>query len=187
MDDIYGIRRANFASLLASRPLADLPKEVDRAARLDIGPSMWSQLKNPAYKIGDSIARQIETQLGLEYGWMDQSPSSGYSGGSTESKRNPLTALVSQSVRIQPETMLIAWQWVRAFETAEGAKWPGLKRMQVLADVYEELVADGGQLSDDRHDEYLKRMDLSVQRRNGGSDERGKGDGSEAAGAGGGG
>lgn len=184
MDDIYDIRRANFALLLASSPLATLPKEVDRAARLNIGPSMWSQLKSPNYKIGDSIARQIEVQLGLEYGWLDNRPDS---YGSTTGERNPLMTLASQPVRIHPETLLMAWRWMRAFETAEGVKWPGLKRMQVLADVYAEIEADGGQLSDDRHDEYLKRMDLSVQRRKGGGDGRGEGVGTEAAGTGGGG
>lgn len=72
MDDIYATRRKNLLRLLDSPPLSKLNRELDRAVALDVSPSMYSQLKSPAYKIGDPIARKIEDQVGLEYGWMDQ-------------------------------------------------------------------------------------------------------------------
>lgn len=53
---------------------AGLPaKGLDQAfaRKLEISPSMWSQIKS-ARPIGDKLARQIEGHCGVEPGWLDQ-------------------------------------------------------------------------------------------------------------------
>ncbi|MES2187059.1 MAG: hypothetical protein V4505_21105 [Pseudomonadota bacterium] len=53
---------------------AGLPaKGLDQAfaQKLEISPSMWSQVKS-ARPIGDTLARQIECHCGVEAGWLDR-------------------------------------------------------------------------------------------------------------------
>lgn len=71
MDNIYEIRRKNFEYVVALPALADLQYEVDKADLVGVSKSMWSQAKNPEYRIGDDLARKIELALGLEPNWMD--------------------------------------------------------------------------------------------------------------------
>jgi len=49
------------------------PKGLEQAfaARLQISPSMWSQIKS-ARPIGDKLARQIEQLCGKGVGWLDE-------------------------------------------------------------------------------------------------------------------
>lgn len=49
------------------------PKGLEQAfaARLQISPSMWSQVKS-ARPIGDKLARQIEQLCGKPAGWLDE-------------------------------------------------------------------------------------------------------------------
>lgn len=49
------------------------PKGLEQAfaARLQISPSMWSQIKS-ARPIGDKLARQIEQLCGKAAGWLDE-------------------------------------------------------------------------------------------------------------------
>ena len=48
------------------------PKGLEQAfaARLEISPSMWSQIKS-SRPIGDKLARQIEQHQGKAAGWLD--------------------------------------------------------------------------------------------------------------------
>jgi hypothetical protein len=71
-------RRQNVLALFqafAEKALADgiSPKGLEQAfaARLQISPSMWSQIKS-ARAIGDKLARQIETLSGQPPGWLDE-------------------------------------------------------------------------------------------------------------------
>jgi hypothetical protein len=53
---------------------AGLPaKGLDQAFanKLEISPSMWSQIKS-ARPIGDTLARQIERHCGVDAGWLDR-------------------------------------------------------------------------------------------------------------------
>ncbi|WP_038214144.1 hypothetical protein [Xenophilus azovorans] len=53
---------------------AGLPaKGLDQAfaKKLEISPSMWSQIKS-ARPIGDTLARQIERHCGVDAGWLDR-------------------------------------------------------------------------------------------------------------------
>lgn len=45
--------------------------EAAFATRLEISPSMWSQIKS-ARPIGDKLARQIEVHCGKPTGWLDE-------------------------------------------------------------------------------------------------------------------
>jgi len=49
------------------------PKGIEQAfaARLEISPSMWSQIKS-ARPIGDKLARQIERHCDKPAGWLDE-------------------------------------------------------------------------------------------------------------------
>ena len=76
--DTTTTRRRN-AALLHRRFLeeaiaAGLPaKGLDQAfaKKLEISPSMWSQIKSHR-PIGDTLARQIEQHCGAEAGWLDR-------------------------------------------------------------------------------------------------------------------
>jgi hypothetical protein len=72
------IRRQNALALFqlyAEQALAagNSPKGLEQtfAARLEISPSMWSQIKS-ARPIGDKLARQIERHCGKPLGWLDE-------------------------------------------------------------------------------------------------------------------
>jgi hypothetical protein len=49
------------------------PKGLEQsfAAKLEISPSMWSQIKS-SRPIGDKLARQIEQHCGKPCGWLDE-------------------------------------------------------------------------------------------------------------------
>jgi hypothetical protein len=49
------------------------PKGLEQAfaVRLQVSPSMWSQIKS-SRPIGDKLARQIEAACGCEAGWLDE-------------------------------------------------------------------------------------------------------------------
>jgi len=61
-------------SFLEEAIAAGLPaKGLDQAfaKKLEISPSMWSQIKS-ARPIGDTLARQIERHCGVDVGWLDR-------------------------------------------------------------------------------------------------------------------
>ncbi|MFT4101769.1 MAG: hypothetical protein QM674_12160 [Burkholderiaceae bacterium] len=77
MSDRTTIRRRNTLALFqahAEQALAggEPPKGLEQAfaSRLQISPSMWSQIK-ASRPIGDKLARQIETLTGQPAGWLD--------------------------------------------------------------------------------------------------------------------
>ena len=83
MNNITRIRRDNALALFqqhAGRAMAtgSAPKglEQDFAARLQISPSMWSQIKS-SRPIGDKLARQIERLCGHPSGWLDEPQADG--------------------------------------------------------------------------------------------------------------
>lgn len=76
--NISVIRRQNAATLFqsyAEQRVADgvSPKGLEQsfAARLQISPSMWSQIKS-SRPIGDKLARQIEHLSDKPVGWLDE-------------------------------------------------------------------------------------------------------------------
>ena len=123
MEDIYGIRRANFAELVAGikarRPGL---REQDVASELDLGASHYSQIKSGKI-IGDDVARKIEVALNLEYGWMDQARREEANDPLfdelaaaffvREPLPNPSTYAPSHSLRIDPDTISAALKLVR--------------------------------------------------------------------------
>ena len=78
MSNITLTRRENALALFqdyAEKALAagTSPKGLEQsfAAKLQISPSMWSQIKS-ARPIGDKLARQIESACGRPTGWLDE-------------------------------------------------------------------------------------------------------------------
>lgn len=160
--DIYAIRRRRLADAHALPALARLTKKQDRARLLDLSPSMYSQLLNPAYRIGDDIARKIEAHLGLRAGWMDGLNDS--REGTVSEPSNPY-GLASQFQRPDPAILVEAERWALIFQAATGAKFSDLERMERVAEVYGQIVADGGSLSDQHHQAYLRQLEDAVNRR----------------------
>lgn len=78
VSDFTLVRRQNVLALFQSHAERALsqgapPKglEQDFAARLQISPSMWSQIKS-ARPIGNKLARQIEAACDRPSGWLDE-------------------------------------------------------------------------------------------------------------------
>ena len=78
MSDFTLIRRQNVLALFQtyaghalSQGIAPKGLEQDYAARLQISPSMWSQIKS-ARPIGNKLARQIEAACDQPNGWLDE-------------------------------------------------------------------------------------------------------------------
>lgn len=78
VSNITTARRRNAVALFqdyAEKALASgvPPKGLEQAfaAKLQISPSMWSQIKS-SRPIGDKLARQIETLRGKPTGWLDE-------------------------------------------------------------------------------------------------------------------
>ncbi len=71
------LRRSNALALFqafaeSALAVGTAPKGLEQAfaARLEISPSMWSQIKS-SRPIGDKLARQIEQHQGKPAGWLD--------------------------------------------------------------------------------------------------------------------
>jgi hypothetical protein len=60
-----------FAETAVANGMAPKGLEQSFAARLEISPSMWSQVKS-SRPIGDKLARQIEQHCGKPAGWLDE-------------------------------------------------------------------------------------------------------------------
>jgi hypothetical protein len=60
-----------FAEVAVANGTAPKGLEQSFAARLEISPSMWSQIKS-SRPIGDKLARQIEQHCGKPAGWLDE-------------------------------------------------------------------------------------------------------------------
>jgi hypothetical protein len=78
VSNITVTRRQNALALFqdyAEKSLAagTSPKGLEQsfAAKLQVSPSMWSQIKS-ARPIGDKLARQIEAACGRPSGWLDE-------------------------------------------------------------------------------------------------------------------
>jgi len=78
MSNLTLTRRRNVLALFQSFAEAALaagaaPKGLEQAfaARLQVSPSMWSQIKS-ARAIGDKLARQIEQACAQPAGWLDE-------------------------------------------------------------------------------------------------------------------
>lgn len=78
MNNITVIRRVNVLALFQSFAEGAVaagaaPKGLEQsfAAKLQISPSMWSQIKS-ARPIGDKLARQIEQLCSQPAGWLDE-------------------------------------------------------------------------------------------------------------------
>lgn len=145
--------------------------------RNQVGQWLMDPEATGARNIGNASARQIENALGLASGSLDY-PADATPGSplTPAGERNPSSVLASHFQTLDPAILLEAERWTMIFEAADGAKWPPLRRMQRLADVYARIVADGGLLSDEHHADYMLELNEAVERRTGGNkDERGEG------------
>jgi hypothetical protein len=123
MDDVYANRRRNFLALLNASPLGSLPRKKDQAIALDVSASMFSQLLNPSYRIGDAMARNIEEKLSMEPGSLDR-------------------GTLSQPTRTDPERMADAMRLLDYLGELQDA--PGLSRDPVaLCIAYDFLESMG--------------------------------------------
>lgn len=117
MDDIYGIRRKNLEAVLALPALSGLQYEVDKADLVGVSKSMWSQTKNPEYRIGEDMARKIELALGLEPNWMDNQNGD-----------------VSHTLRINPDSLRSVLQITQATIEAMGMPFVASEHAEIILD-----------------------------------------------------
>lgn len=144
--------------------------------RNQVGQWLMDPEASGARNIGNSSARQIENALGLATGSLDYPAYATPDSPLTPAgERNPLSPLASHFQKLDPAILLQAEHWAMIFEAADGIKWPPLRRMQKLADVYARIVADGGMLSEEHQAEYMLELNEAVDRRTGGDNERGEG------------
>ena len=118
--------------------------------------------------------------LGVNPEWLDTGrgpmrPAN--SGEGTLSEPPKAGGLASQFERLDPAILVEAERWALIFQAAGGEKYSDLQRMEQVAEVYGQIVADGGVLSDQNHQAYLRQLEQLVNRRgdNGQSDEKGRG------------
>ncbi len=78
MSDLVSLRRRNALVLFQQHAEAALARgepakglEQAFAARMEISPSMWSQIKS-SRAISDRLARQLEHHAGQSPGWLDE-------------------------------------------------------------------------------------------------------------------
>jgi hypothetical protein len=78
VSSLVAVRRNNAVTLFQQFAEAQMragvaPKGLEQAfaTRLQVSPSMWSQIKS-SRPIGDKLARQIEAACGCEPGWLDE-------------------------------------------------------------------------------------------------------------------
>ena len=133
MDDIYGIRRRNFGLAATLPAISGLVRENERADMLGVSTSMWSQLKNPAYRIGDDLARKIEAALSLEPGWLDNPQE-----GEFFSSRN------SRNVGITPDTLRSVLQITQATVEAMGLPFVAAEQAEVILNACRVWAASRG-------------------------------------------
>jgi hypothetical protein len=108
--DAISARLANLKALVATLSEGGRTQK-SVAIDLDLAPSYLSQLLG-GKKMGDDVARKIESLRRLPHGWMDQVHAAGGIGESP--------AVYSQSTRIDPETIAAALKLVRlSFENLD--------------------------------------------------------------------
>ena len=141
--DIYEIRRRNFARILALPRVARLRLEKDRAAFFGLSGSMWSQLRNPAYRIGDPLARRLEATLDLPTAWMDVDQAE----RDSNAKKQPGEMRPESQNETLDRVMLDAAEaWVR-FEEGAGIEFQPVRRLERLMEIARMMRDNGGALS----------------------------------------
>lgn len=133
--DVFTIRHANLQLLvqqIRDRHIGRRQKDV--AADLDMSASFLSQLLS-GKRLGDDVARKIESTCKLTHGWMDL-PHQGNRVGESSALYS-----VSQSVRIDPDTIAAALQLVRLSFLNLGLEIDQEENGEPLAAAYEFLMA----------------------------------------------
>ena len=118
----------------------------------------------------------LAAALGVNALWLAEGkgPMLNDSASVSVNESSHLPSLASQPARLDAEIMLEAERWSLIFEAASGRKWSDLERKTKEIEVYLQIVADGGKLSDEHHAGYLLDMTEKAKQRKGDGDERGE-------------
>ena len=127
--------------------------------------SQWISETNPK-PIGHKLARDIESIVGQSNGWLDQSH---FLNDSSE--KNSLYPPVTGGVSYSPETVAVAWNWVRFEEGPFDSKgrqpfaYPSdLDRAKRLLELCALIQADGGTLTPQHSEELINAARLRQQK-----------------------
>lgn len=155
MPDIYSIRRRNLDRLLALPRLSRLELEKDRAAFFGLSPSMWSQVKNPDYKIGDEMAAKLAEAAGMGAGWMDSEPPVHHADREVSVKEQVSDyQQPSQNEKLDEVILASAELWVR-FEEGAGRRFQPVRRLQRKLEIAGMIEADGGALNPEHSQQLI--------------------------------
>lgn len=130
--DIYDIRRSNLACLverIATDAGSRRRTQKEVAISLDLSPSFMSQLL-AGKRMGDDVARKIESALGLPYGVMDV----------PEGVQTGTPSRGSHVLRLDPETIAAALRLLRLTFTNLGVTFDNESDGTPLAYAYEYLA-----------------------------------------------
>lgn len=110
--DAFATRLANLKRLCEDGIAAPSRLKKDMATALDMSPSYLSQLLG-GKRMGDDVARKIETLLNLQHGWMDIPHALPDVGSVADSGETFAPSFASQGLRIDPDTIAAALKLVR--------------------------------------------------------------------------
>lgn len=157
--DVTSTRQRNLRTLVEGLS-ANLVTQKAVAIRLDMAPSYLNQLLG-GKKMGDDVARKVERQADLPYGWMDVA----HDSPDAESVANS----ASHSLRIDPEIIASALRLLRlTFANLDIDDFDNEQDGTPLAYAYEYLLKRGEQMvTPDNLIDFSKALAERLREKNG--------------------
>lgn len=118
--DIFEIRHRNLLELIGALERRGVTLQKDQAQQMGLAPSYLSQLK-AGKKMGEDVARKLETEARKTHGWMDLPHWSEAPEAAPESQSQPLILDVSMMAETVRALRLVAENHGRSF-TMESEK-----------------------------------------------------------------
>lgn len=124
-------------------------------------PSVNDWLSGKTKEIGGGNLLRASEFLNVNAVWLSTGRGAPYPNSGEEVVKGVVSVLgdESQLQRPDPATLAKADWWVGVFEAARKARYDELARWAELADVYERIASDGGNLTAEHHAEYMRRVD----------------------------
>lgn len=153
---------------------AGITKQVQLAKKIGVAPpSVNDWLSGKTQTMGGENLLKVSRLLNVNATWLATGKGSPYPGSGEETVSEPVepVGLASQFQRLDPAILVESENWALIFRDAEGGNpKDDLRKMELLAEVYEQIVMDGGRLSGEHHRQYVDRANKSTR----GKDEQGK-------------
>lgn len=160
---------------------AGITKQVQLAKEARVRPpSVNDWLSGKTKTMAGKNLLRVASYLKVDPQWLATgrgSPHHG-SGEGTVNESTFAGGIASQSVRLDPAILVESENWALLLRQAEGGDpKDDLRKMELLAEVYEQIVMDGGRLSGEHHHELFRRASQSSRGEHEQSRERGGAEG----------